>query len=222
MLPVREREETVVDVFARAGDGPLLDVGCGDGALTARLGEACGTDELYGVDVSEEAIERANERGIRASVVDLDEDPLPFEDDRFAAVHCGEVIDYLNAPDRLLSEVQRCLAPGGLFVLTTPNLASVHNRAALLLGRLPYPMRGEYDRLVGDDDGPSPLSKRPSVFTHGILRTVLPAHGLEVVTVMGVSSVPPESSVWHRLVERIAVTVPSLSYRNVYVCRNVA
>ncbi|MFC6825105.1 class I SAM-dependent methyltransferase [Halopelagius fulvigenes] len=218
----RDREGAVIDIFERTstGTGSLLDVGCGDGDLTVRIGEAFGAEELYGVDVSPDAVERARERGLTAFRVDLDEETLPFDDDQFAAVHAGEVIDYLRDPDHLFGEVQRCLRPGGLFVLTTPNLASIHNRIALLFGKLPYPMRGEFDRLVGENEGPSSLSKRSSVFTYETLHSVLSAHDLHVLTVLGATSTPPEASTIHRLVETVAVAFPSLSYRNIFVCQN--
>lgn len=153
--------------------------------------------------------------------VDPDEEDLPFEDDQFASIHSGEVVDYLRDLDHLFREVRRCLRPGGLFVVSTPNLASVHNRLALLAERLPFPMRQEFDRLVCDQESVSPLSVRCAVDTYSTLRSVLSSHGFEVVQVLGACSTPPESSLAHRLFEAV-VSVLSLSYRNVFVCRNPA
>ena len=59
MFPVRGREEIVLDIFESASSGLLLDIGCGDGDLTVRIGEACDTEAFYGVDVDAEAVERS-------------------------------------------------------------------------------------------------------------------------------------------------------------------
>jgi len=53
---------------------------------------------------------------------------FPFSDNYFDTVFAGEIIEHLYNPDHLLAETYRVLKPKGIFVLTPPNLASIHNR----------------------------------------------------------------------------------------------
>jgi len=114
----------------------LLDIGCGDGSFSLLLQKF--SDEVYGVDLVEEAVQRARSQGVQTFKIDIDEKDLPFENNFFDAVLCGEVIEHLYDPDHLLDEIYRVLKPNGICIITTPNLASWHNRIVLLFGFQPY------------------------------------------------------------------------------------
>lgn len=49
-----------------------------------------------------------------------------------------EIIEHLYDTDFFLSEIHRILKPGGLLILSTPNLASLTNRLKLLFGGYPH------------------------------------------------------------------------------------
>lgn len=94
-----------------------LDLGCGDGRLTAEL-EA---DEVTAADVSRVALDRAAWRLPDARLVEVAFDrPLPFEDGAFDLVLCAETIEHVRDVQLLLSELRRVLEPGGRLALTTP------------------------------------------------------------------------------------------------------
>jgi SAM-dependent methyltransferase len=95
----------------------VLDLGCGDGRLSAELDAA----ELTAADVSLTALERARRRLPGARIVELEPDaPLPFDDGAFDLVLCAETIEHVRDVQLLLSEVRRVLQPGGVLALTTP------------------------------------------------------------------------------------------------------
>jgi SAM-dependent methyltransferase len=94
-----------------------LDVGCGDGRLTAELDAG----ELTAADVSAVALERARGRLPGATLVELDPDaPFPLEDSAFDLVLCAETVEHVRDLQLFLSEVRRVLRPGGELALTTP------------------------------------------------------------------------------------------------------
>ena len=94
-----------------------LDVGCGDGRLTAELQAG----HVVAADVSEVALERARRRLPEARVLLLSPDaPLPLEDGAFELVLCAETIEHVRDLQLLLSEARRVLAPGGRLAVTTP------------------------------------------------------------------------------------------------------
>jgi len=100
--------------------GRALDLGCGDGRLTAELA----ADELTAADVSGVALQRARTRLPGARPVELDPDePLPFEDGSFDLVAAVETIEHVRDVQLFLSEIRRVLVPGGELALTTPATA---------------------------------------------------------------------------------------------------
>jgi ubiquinone/menaquinone biosynthesis C-methylase UbiE len=94
-----------------------LDLGCGDGRLTAELDARA----LTAADVSAVALERAARRLPHARVVELEPDAaLPLADNSFDLVLCAETIEHVRDVQLFLSEVRRVLRPGGRLALTTP------------------------------------------------------------------------------------------------------
>src|SRR5262245_9134268 len=67
-------------------------------------------------------------------------------DTPFAVVVCADVLEHLPRPEELLGQIRSWLAPGGLLLVSLPNVANVTVRAALLLGRFSYAEKGILDR----------------------------------------------------------------------------
>jgi len=116
--------------------GRLLDVGCAAGELGVLL--AARGWSVAGVDREPALVAAARERGIDARHCDFGQMLLPWPDSAFDAVVLAEVIEHVLDTDHVLTEIVRVLRSGGALIVTTPNLASLENRARLLLGR--YPM----------------------------------------------------------------------------------
>ena len=90
----------------------ILDLGCGDGALTKKLAEL-GCD-VIGVDAGPDMIRAARELGLDARVVDGHE--LSFERE-FDAVFSNAALHWMKRdPDAVVAGVARALKPGGRFV----------------------------------------------------------------------------------------------------------
>ena len=105
--------------FVRSLDevGSALDLGCGDGRLSAELKAR----QLTAADVSAVALERARGRLPEARLVELEPDaPLPLADNSFDLVLSSETIEHVRDVQHFLSEVRRVLRPGGELALTTP------------------------------------------------------------------------------------------------------
>jgi SAM-dependent methyltransferase len=124
-----------IPIFKRViGKGrKVLDLGCRSGALTRHFLDG---NEVVGVDVDEAALAKAEERGITPVVADVKE-PLPFPDEAFDAVVAGELLEHIDFPETVVSEVHRVLEPGGSFVGSVPNAFNVQRRLRFLLGKPP-------------------------------------------------------------------------------------
>jgi len=110
----------------------ILDVGCNDGLLGQLLLDD--GHEVFGVDVSETALDLARERGLKVERVNLETDKLPFENKSLDVVTACEVIAHIYDTGHLFREVRRVLKKGGLFIITTPNAVSLGRRITYLFG----------------------------------------------------------------------------------------
>lgn len=76
---------------------------------------------------------------VRADLFDLEAATFPYDDDTFDVVVFGEIIEHLIAdPVHALSEINRVLRPGGLLVVTTPNVARLDNVMRIVEGENVY------------------------------------------------------------------------------------
>ena len=101
----------VVDLLAPQPGERVLDLGCGDGALTETL-VAAGC-RVVAVDSSPEQIAAARLRGLDARTARAE--ALPFEAE-FDAVFSNAVLHWIRDADAVLASVARALKPGGRFV----------------------------------------------------------------------------------------------------------
>lgn len=90
----------------------ILDLGCGDGALTAKL-VAAGA-RVVGVDSSLSMVKAAQALGLDAQLMNAEE--LPFEAE-FDAVFSNAVLHWVNNHEAMLAGVYRALKPGGRFIV---------------------------------------------------------------------------------------------------------
>ncbi len=101
----------VVDLLAPRAGERILDLGCGDGVLTAKLASlGC---HVIGVDASAQQIEAARKLGLDARVVNGE--ALDF-DSEFDAVFSNAALHWMRDPAKVIAGVHRALRPHGRFV----------------------------------------------------------------------------------------------------------
>ena len=108
---VAELGADVANVLAAAPGERILDLGCGDGVLTARL--AARGAHVVGLDASPELVAAACARGVDARLGDAQ--ALDFERE-FDAVFSNAALHWMRRPDDVLRGVHRALRAGGRFV----------------------------------------------------------------------------------------------------------
>jgi 2-polyprenyl-3-methyl-5-hydroxy-6-metoxy-1,4-benzoquinol methylase len=151
----------------------VLDIGAGSGVsredwMHAQI--AAVASEIVGVELDEELVEQARDRGF--DLVSADAQQLDLGR-RFDVVFAGEVIEHLSCAAAFLDSAHRHLVPGGRLVLTTPNAFAVSNFVYRLAGR-PH---------VNDD--------HMCWFDETTLAQLVRRHGFEIVEVSYIGHVTP-------------------------------
>ena len=100
-----------VELLAPQPGERILDLGCGDGALTEKF-VAMGCT-VVGVDASSNFIEAARSRGLDVRIADGER--LTF-DSEFDAVFSNAALHWMKRADDVIDGVWRALKPGGRFV----------------------------------------------------------------------------------------------------------
>lgn len=106
--------------------GPLLDLGCGDGRILARLlarrEPGARPDVVYGLDVNASSATLAAQQGLYRGVVVADARTMPVRTAGVGGVVSVCVLEHISKVQQVLSEVARVLQPGGRFVFSVPTV----------------------------------------------------------------------------------------------------
>jgi len=128
----------------------VLDIACGMGYGSAELAKVA--ERVVGLDVSDEAVNAAREAYPLANLqfISAPAQAIPFDDGSFDLVVAFEVIEHLEDWPALLKQAQRLLAPGGQFIISTPN-KEYYAESRRLAGPNPYHVHEfTYDEFRGE------------------------------------------------------------------------
>lgn len=127
----------------------IVDLGAGSGD-DLRIARSCHpTAILHAVECWPPNVAELARDGIEVHQLDIERNVLPFRDGSVDIVIANQVLEHTKELFWIFHEVTRVLRVGGSFVIGVPNLASLHNRVLLLLGRQPTPIRSASAHVRG-------------------------------------------------------------------------
>lgn len=154
------RKEKILQEFVIASGKPVLEIGCGSGVYADSF------TDYVGLDISLAALGRGREKSARVVCADIT--AIPLRDSSVGAVFSFNVLEHVPRPDKVLGEVDRVLAEGGVVLLKDSwrrwsigvreavpkwvllSIGSIWSRVKMLLRELRGVADVEWDRLVPD------------------------------------------------------------------------
>ena len=121
----------------------VLDVGCGTGSVTL-IANGMKNNDVLGIEPDEQRAERSRSRGIDTVCGELDE-TFSARHGLFDVIVFADVLEHLPSPAEVLTRAMRVLRPGGLVLISVPNVAHWSVRLNLLRGRFDYTETGILD-----------------------------------------------------------------------------
>ena len=141
------RRALVRDLIVRHTAGSnlkILDAGAGTGALMDSLADL---GEVWGCDISPEALGFCRKRGL-SRLVQCSIEQMEFADASFDVVTSLDVIEHVEDDQRAVGEMYRVLRPGGVAVVTVPALKFLWSPHDEVLHHLRRYHRGPLRRML--------------------------------------------------------------------------
>jgi len=103
-------------------DGPVLDLGCGDGGILSMLDRMeLIKGEAYGMDIDFRELTKAMSREQHKGIYQGDANCLPFTSDYFSSIICNGVLSSIpQGVTDALGEISRVLKKDGMITITVP------------------------------------------------------------------------------------------------------
>lgn len=119
------RRKQVLEMAGPLKGEKILDVGCASGLLLEDL-VAVGMEksDLYGIDVSEEAIEKCHAKGFQHTYV-MDGAAISLEKGSFDLIIASDCLEHIEQDEKALENWFSLLKPGGRIIVFVPAFMSL-------------------------------------------------------------------------------------------------
>lgn len=211
---VDDRVRKIVSILPVLDDkeAKYLDIGCSSGVTTELCAKRMGTTNVFGIDLVH--TEDAQRKGICTFSLDLNAgQPLPFENNYFQVVTCLEVLEHVQDPDYLISEIYRVLKKDGIAIIDVPRLDSLMNIFLLCFGYQPPGVECSIKKRYGAINQGSILTGHTSYFTKKALFEMVRSHQFKILEFFQVSQMSNWQGVQKKLGRRVGIGV-----RFLWVC----
>lgn len=142
----RSIHKLILDIVSRYSRGNIVDIGCGTGGLTRKIGRY---GQIVGVDYSEHALSFASKKGLHC--VQGSANSLPLKKSTFNLATSISVLYHRDVEETLaIKEMSRILKTKGIAIVVVPAFRwfySIHDKLVFTKKRY---TRGEIEHLLKD------------------------------------------------------------------------
>jgi len=120
-LKMDKRTRRFLEAIRHLRKPKILEVGMGQGRFLRKIASFRPDARLFGVDISKTAIATARKDPLFKGNLKIgNAENLPYLNNSFDVVVIMDVLEHVNNPEKVISEVYRVLKPGGVFHLYVP------------------------------------------------------------------------------------------------------
>lgn len=114
------------EFFPRDKDGPILDIGVGNGRTLRALKEI-GYTNCLGIDIAEDLVKEATKQGLECQYVEDTNDFLDSNKGKYAFIFLSHVIEHIPKQEAVvfLEKIRQSLAKNGTLAIVTPSVQNI-------------------------------------------------------------------------------------------------
>jgi 2-polyprenyl-3-methyl-5-hydroxy-6-metoxy-1,4-benzoquinol methylase len=138
----------MLEVLPQRTNNRLLEIGAASGETLLAAKESGLAQEIVGIELMRlEDSKQSHPMMDRFIIGDVEKMDLPFENDYFDAILCGDVLEHLTDPWSTIKRLIVHLKPGGVFIASLPNFREIKTLMNIVVkGDFAYSDAGILDR----------------------------------------------------------------------------
>ena len=186
----------------------VLEIGCGNGVVLFHIANRC--EAVTGIEISENRcdVARRNLADLKTPVDIFQgniEEGIDKPDGTYDLILWADVIEHVVDVFAAMREVSRLLARGGTLITSTPNMAYIRYRLALLFGKFP----GTSAKNEGFAVRPGEMYDGGHLhyFTINTMKKLYRMNGIEPTQVLGFGNLGKLHDLWPSLLSGAAQVV---------------
>ena len=119
----------------------VLDIGAGKGTDLLLARDVKSDSQLFALESYPDNVQVLQSHQVRVYQADIERDTFPFDDGMINVIIANQILEHTKEVFWIFHEISRILPIGGKLIIGVPNLAALHNRILLGLGRQPSPIK---------------------------------------------------------------------------------
>jgi SAM-dependent methyltransferase len=127
----------------------VLDIGAGQGDDLLLARTIIPSADIHAVEVYPAYAANLEQKGIRVHSLNIEKDIFPFPDGSVDVIIANQILEHVKELFWIFHEISRTLPVGGKMILGVPNLAALHNRVLLAVGKQPSPLKNYSAHIRG-------------------------------------------------------------------------
>ncbi len=131
----------------------VMDIGAGHGDDLLIARSVRPEAQLIGVEPYTPYVKELEGKGITVKSLNIEKDRFPFGENELDVIMANQILEHTKEVFWILDQISRVLKIGGHLLIGVPNLAALHNRILLAMGRQPSPLKNNSAHLRGFTKG---------------------------------------------------------------------